>query len=307
MADEIYQLTIEYPGGMGETNNYFIKGDKGFTVIDTGFYSEQAIDVWKKVLEQGYSIEKIVLTHVHQDHIGMARWLQESYDLPIVVSKKGQEVMKKHGAPNYFEIFNGLLKRHGIKTLPNHRDNKFIYHFEPDFTFENEGTIQLGNEMYEIIWTPGHSYDHYCFYNRERKIMIAGDHILKHISPVIGLWEGEEMDVLQYYFDSLEKISSYKVDIALTGHGEPIGQYHDRISQLRRSHNKRLEQVEDLVQKGKKTAFEMTQEIYGGKIKSKSLSPFMATLTRLIYLEEIGKAKRLEEKGVYFFTASDTE
>ena len=70
VADDIYQLIIQYAGGMGETNSYFIKGDKGFTVIDTGYYSEQAIYVWKEVLEEGHPIEKIVLTHVHQDHIG---------------------------------------------------------------------------------------------------------------------------------------------------------------------------------------------------------------------------------------------
>ena len=98
VAEDIYQLTIQYAGGMGETNSYFIKGEKGFTVIDTGYYSEQAIDVWKEVLEEGYPIEKIVLTHVHQDHIGMARWLQEHFGFPIIVSEKGIEVMKKHGA-----------------------------------------------------------------------------------------------------------------------------------------------------------------------------------------------------------------
>ena len=174
-------------------------------------------------------------------------------------------------------------------------------------TFEHEKTIQLGNDLYEVIWTPGHSYDHYCFYNRGRKIMIAGDHILKQLSPVIGLWEGEEMDVLRYYFDSLEKISKYEVDIALTGHGEPVYQFQNRISEIKRSHDKRLNQVNELIQNERKTAYQMTQEIYGGKIKNKSLSPFMATLTRLIYLEEMGRARRREENGVYYFSVYESE
>ena len=68
----IYQVTIKNPDGMGSTNCYLVKGKREYTIIDTGMYSNQAITTWEEVLNEGVKIDKIVLTHVHPDHIGMA-------------------------------------------------------------------------------------------------------------------------------------------------------------------------------------------------------------------------------------------
>lgn len=71
---------------MGATNCYLLKGEDGYTVIDTGMYSKKAIRLWEEILETGYKIEKVVLTHVHQDHIGLAKWFQQEKGVPIVVA-----------------------------------------------------------------------------------------------------------------------------------------------------------------------------------------------------------------------------
>ena len=74
----------------------------------------------------------------------------------------------------------------------------------------------------KTIWTPGHSSDHFCFYNHERKIMVIGDHILDQISPVILIESSADVNPLMHYFDSLEKMKEYSIKLALPGHGHLI-------------------------------------------------------------------------------------
>ncbi|QGS68407.1 MBL fold metallo-hydrolase [Oceanobacillus sp. 143] len=169
ITENIDKLVIQFPGGMGELNSYLFKGENGYTVVDTGVYSDQAIEIWNQVLTSGIKVEKVVLTHTHQDHIGIAKWFQEQIHVPVIVSKMGYEEMKLNRRPKFVEEFKDLLLAHGAPGIPeNMRNQSFIYDFEPDGFFENHEQIMLGNDTYETVWTPGHAPDHYCFYNRKK-------------------------------------------------------------------------------------------------------------------------------------------
>ncbi|MFD1849906.1 MBL fold metallo-hydrolase [Oceanobacillus bengalensis] len=303
ITDTIEKFVVTFPAGMGDVNSYLIKGKNGYTVIDTGINHREAIENWQKFLDSGAVIEKVVLTHTHEDHLGLARWFQETHGIPIVVSKLGYEQMEIRKQLTY-EKMNHLITKYGGPKIPkNFKDDKTIYDFVPDEFFEKNQMIQLGDELFEAIWTPGHAYDHFCFYNKEQKVMIVGDHILKDISPVIGLWNGEEQNPLVEYFQSLELIKEYQSDIALPGHGDVIEEFEERVSEISRNHQHRLEQVVDIIKTDYKNASEICHEIYGTLNVIIQLSSFMATVTRLLYLESLGKVERKEVDGVNTFRA----
>ncbi|WP_087973426.1 MBL fold metallo-hydrolase [Oceanobacillus rekensis] len=303
ITDNIFKLVILIPGGMREVNSYLIKGDAGYTVIDTGLYSKEALETWKTVLDSGIVVEKVVLTHTHQDHIGLAKWFQETVNVPIFVAKLGYEEMLKGRKTDARGIkLKELLIKHGGPKFPNHmKDDSFIYDFEPDGFFEENDVLKLGNDRYETIWTPGHAPDHYCFYQREKRVMMVGDHILKNISPVIGLWTGEELNPLKEYYQSLAKIKDYPAEIVLTGHGENDLNLDNRVQEIKERHDYRLKQLLEHVNDQEKTANDLCEEIYDRSTAYSFISPFMATLTRLIYLESIGEIHRREENGKVFF------
>lgn len=303
VTENIELAVVTYSGGMGATNCYLLKGEDGYTVIDTGMNSKQAIRLWEGILETGYKIEKVVLTHVHQDHIGLAKWFQQEKGVPIIVSHLSYREMKKFHDPQLNKRMKNLVMSHGVPFFPDMPDTSFLYDFEPDGFFDAGDEILLGKDKYEVIWTPGHAYDHYCFYNREKKIMILGDHVLKQVSPVIGLWAGEEKDLLNYYFDSLKKLDAYPTNIALPGHGEMIYDLQGRVEEIQNSHQKRLQQVYQSVETNAKTALEVCLDVYGLLSLEKMVSPFMASLTRLIYLEKNKEIERIEENNVFKFKA----
>ena len=314
VAEEIYLLSIPVPL-MKQVNCYLIRGEKGFTVIDTGIYSQDGINIWQSLMASGVTIEKVVLTHFHLDHIGFAKWFQEKHHVPVYISRLGYEEMKRRRKGDYTDWVINLFQQHDgfglFKTAIEDQialENQMIdiYDFEPDGLFDEGQYMMLGNEMYKTVWTPGHSPDQYCFYNEGRKIMIIGDHILDHISPVILIESSADVNPLMNYFDSLEKIKEYSVELALPGHGQVIKNLNKRIEEIQSGHHYRISQMVGSLKSGEKTAGQMTQEIYSKSSSPLAYSPIMSTITKCIYLESVGKINSEVMNGKRFYRLANS-
>lgn len=300
VTENIYKLVIHFNSGKNDVNCYLVKGDKGYTVIDTGINTREAKNEWKKVLESSIEIEKVVLTHTHQDHIGLAKWFQQDLGVPVYIFELGMKEVEKRRVPGTREKLNFLLNTHGGPGFPvKGEEDTSIYDFDPDGLIKEDEQIKIGEDYYKPIWTPGHAPDHFCLYNEEKGIMFVGDHMLRDISPVIGLWAGEEGNILKDYYNSLDYIKKYQPVVALPGHGNLIYNFSERISRLKSRHNHRLQEVFESIKYESKTAYQLCQEVYGDK--GLLIAPFMAILTRLIYLEAAGKIKREISDGVAVF------
>lgn len=304
LTENIFQLVVRFKGAMGEVNCYLIKGENGYTVIDTGIYATETKETWRSVLDK-FHIEKLILTHTHEDHIGLAKWFQEEYAVPVYVSKRGyKEMLKGKDRKAHMERMKSLIKRHGTPPLPiKIKDFSFIYDFEPAGFFDDFDQIMLGNQSFQAIWTPGHAPDHYCFYNKQEGIMIIGDHVLEHLSPVIGLWMGEEVNPLKDYLPSLLELQQYPSRLALPGHGKVIENLSERITETYNRHLFRLEELKQLLSDKPMSAFKITTKIYGPMKGAAFVSQFMATLTRLIYLAENQDILSIEKNGKVLYKA----
>lgn len=306
VTDEIYRLSVRFPFGMREMNSYLIQGDHGFTIIDTGSQAQEAIDIWKQTLASGIPIEKVILTHAHPDHIGLSKWFQENYHVPVFISSAGYREIQRTRSNDNAKWVNRVFKKHGGPEIPEQLIvmEAMAYEFEPDELFENHQQIQLGNDMYETIWTPGHCPDHFCFYNAQKQIMIVGDHVLGAISPIVAIWSEADVNPLKDYFSSLEMMKAYPTRIALPGHGKVLENLGQRVNEIQSGHNHRLEQILESVKNEEKTAGQIFQEIYGSVRINRSFAPLMATITRLMYLESIGKVGTEIKNGQIFYQSA---
>jgi glyoxylase-like metal-dependent hydrolase (beta-lactamase superfamily II) len=303
ISEDIYQLVVRYPFGMFEMNSFLFNGDNGFTIVDTGSEAKESIELWEKTLSSGIKIEKLVLTHAHPDHIGLARWFQETHHVPVFISSLGyNEIQNRRNIerPNWIRSF---LKTHDSPGIDSNMGNSeaAAFEFEPDGIFENQQSIMLGNETYETIWTPGHSFDHFCLYNQNQQVMLTGDHVLAGLSPIVAIWSENDENPIKDNFASLGKLKSYSTKLALPGHGEIIYNLNDRIDEMIKSHTFRLHQILHIVRDKEKTSWQVCQDIYGTLGNMKFFAPLMATIARLVYLEKSGEVHSKLKNGKLYF------
>jgi glyoxylase-like metal-dependent hydrolase (beta-lactamase superfamily II) len=308
MNDQIYRLTL--PHYRDTVHSYLIKGAKGFTVMDTGPNLEEARSAWQKLIADGLSIEKVIISHGHADHIGLAAWFQQELKVPVIFSGIGYDEMKEIRRKSRDAAAGGdrpavFVLQHGGPAIP---ETKFYEHqlnadFEPDEVYEPGSFLTIGDMRFQAIWTPGHARDQFCFWNEEKRILFSSDHVLDNVSPVIPTWSEQDVNPLQDYFDSLQALKPYEPHLVLPGHGEPIPDLHVRIEELRLGHIHRLEQISDILKKGEQTAAQIALEIYGGDLRGfMVLLVLSSTVSRLNYLRGTGRVvSRVKDDGKIYY------
>ncbi|WP_342514596.1 MBL fold metallo-hydrolase [Sporosarcina sp. FSL K6-1522] len=311
IVDRIFRLKVPMPFNMGEVNSYLLEGANGFTIVDTGDNTEEAKAVWLKTLADGLPIEKIVLTHAHPDHLGLAGWFQRKWNVPIWMSTKGYDNLLTarsfFTADQYTSPLTPFVRLHGDESEPSHDEPYYkpdTFEFEPTRLFEESEEIPLGDSIYETIWTPGHSSDHFCFYNKKEQISIVGDHILKTINPIIGS-EQIGTNPLADYLHSLEKMTKYPSQYVLPGHGDLMTDISARVEEMKVHYKKRWKQTYHAIQEEGSTAFQVAECVYTGFPSWRFKTAFMQTISNLNYLESIGHV-RMEERGghIYYYQAA---
>ena len=224
--DFIGKFTADNPGIMTlqGTNQYIVGRDSGL-VIDVALSADSNMD---GIIEQAEAmgvkkIDKILLTHIHNDHCGGAL---------------------------------ALRKRCGAK-LGIHRSRKGYLGGE-DFQYDDDDRISFGDGELHVLHTPGHESGHCCFYEDGDKILFSSDNILGYGTAVIHPPDGNMTDYLQ----SLERLLGFDISLILPGHGPLIGKAEAKIREYIRHRLEREQQVLAALRSERNTISDITQKIY---------------------------------------------
>lgn len=256
VADRIYRIQVPLPNNpLRATNSYFIRGDHRDLLIDTGF----CLPVCRQALEEGLNRlgsdpdrRDILITHVHSDHAGLAREL---------VGKGCRIYMGDTDLAYLRELLSGNIyawmhRRYQTEGFPRELFCQ-VEEGNPARAYGTEQvdewfcgisdreTLQVGEYELQALKMPGHTPGCMMLWEEKNRIMFTGDHVLFDISPNITAWSGVD-NALKQYMDSLNHARDYPVVLALPGHRES-GNYEERIRELLWHHEKRLEEVLDLV------------------------------------------------------------
>ncbi|WP_340083974.1 MBL fold metallo-hydrolase [Siminovitchia sp. FSL H7-0308] len=310
IEEKIYRIAVPIPFPMKYVYCYLFQEEDGWSIVDTGFNYPEATEVWKKVFSElsikPSSLQAIYVTHYHPDHSGLAGWMQKWSGAPVYISVKDGETFdlafsdKKVMAARFGEI----CKENGVpeELMFDIQDQfeKMGEHVRPfpEFTFFEKDEIILGGDRWQVIHTPGHSDGMFCFYQQEKQLLLAADHVLARITPNIGLWPYGRENPLQDYLQSLEEISSLDVRCALPGHGDLILDLPKRINEIHLHHEQRLNEMYNLVIGGK-TAFEVSREVFKERQLNSHQWRFAIaeTLAHLEYLYFSGKITKSKSAG----------
>ncbi|MEX2107684.1 MAG: MBL fold metallo-hydrolase [Solirubrobacterales bacterium] len=279
-AAGIHCLRIPTPFAVGRVNCYLLE-DQPLTLIDTGPNSGKALDELQgQLAARGHSIddlELLIVTHQHIDHLGLVE---------IVVEHSGAEVAAIGVAAERLGNFDEdaeaedrfaveLMLRSGIPEevtaalqSVSRSFRGWGSHVAVTKPLGDGERLSFGNRTLEALHRPGHSPSDTVFWDEERRILIAADHLLPHISsnPLISRpldGSTERTQALVTYIESMRKTREMPAEIVLPGHGEPIVDHVALIDDRIAKHERRKEKIYKLIAERPCSGYEIAQAIWG--------------------------------------------
>lgn len=317
----ILWVRMRLPFQLNHINLWLLDDDDGWTVVDTGVRDEPTADAWKALFVgpmQGRPVKRVIVTHLHPDHVGMAGWLVRRFDVTLwmsrtdylmcrnLVADTGQEAPKEgidfyHAAgfpdemlENYRTRFGGFGK--GVYRMPN--SYRRIVDGEE---------IEIGGRIWQVVVGRGHAPEHACLWCKELNIFISGDQILPRISSNVSLFPTEpDADPLRDWLESCAHLRDLLPEdvLVLPAHNQPFRGAGRRLRDLIDEHESNLEKLVALCAEPKR-AVDCFPALFRSRITSGNFG--MATgesLAHLNCLRYRGRITRTKDaEGVDWYRA----
>ncbi len=260
VAPGVAWMRLPLPFALDHINLWLLREEGGWSAVDCGVALDASKEAWNAVLAgplAGQPLQRVVATHCHPDHVGLADWLCQRFGIALwtTAGEYAFARMMSAGLPGvdgpsavpHFE-------RHGLvdpDMLEKMRSRKNYYpSLVPSvpasyMRLQDGQVIRAGDCSWRVITGFGHSPEHAALYCEQLNVLISGDMVLPRISTNVSVFAVEpEGNPLQQYLDSLQRFSSLPDDVlVLPSHGRPFRGLHTRIAQLRDHHEARLAEV----------------------------------------------------------------
>lgn len=314
----IYRVDIPLIGNpLKALNSYIIVDHQRALIIDTGFNVPECREALFGALDElGISLEnvEVFVTHLHTDHCGLATALNQD-GVKIYTGEIDGKMINLMATQEYWlEFKNRAISMDLLKDsleFGKHPGYKYAPKYSIDYQGVKEGdSIVFGQYRFEVIDIPGHTPGHVALYEPEMKLLISGDHILDPITPNITFWN-HERDILQVYFDSLNKVREMDIDVVLPAHRKVINDHRRRIDELLSHHEERLVEIEGIIQSewlsirdvASRMEWEIRAENWEAFPDPQKWFASGEAMSHLEHLYATGRADRITENDIFKYRA----
>lgn len=314
VAEDIFQVQLPLPFPLKIVNCYVLRDGDGWAVVDTGIHYPPGEAAWRAAFTligiDPSAITRIILTHAHPDHFGMAGWLAQQCGAPVLLAPEEQafaERVWRHGPANEQQI-DIFFRAHGLpgqlaeQVRATMAENRAMTQPWPATTVLAPGAIlTIGRRQFRAMATPGHSDQHLVFYCAAERLLLCGDAVLTKITPNVSRWPDGRANPLADFLDSLAALSRLDVALALPGHGPLITAFAQRLAELRAHHHERLAVIAQATGAGA-SAFEVCTAVFPTSMLSAHQLRFAIaeTLAHLEYLVALGQIERIERPRLIY-------
>jgi glyoxylase-like metal-dependent hydrolase (beta-lactamase superfamily II) len=310
VAPGVLWIRMPLPFALTHINLWAIRDGDGWTIVDTGIQSPDTAAAWRGVLAGpcgGRGVTRVVVTHMHPDHVGMAGWLIRKFECRlwmtrleyltcrVLVADTGREAPEDgirfyrragwgdDSIEQYRARFGGFGK--STYALPD------SYHRIAD-----GDRLRIGDHDWTVVVGRGHSPEHACLHCADLKLLISGDQVLPRISSNVSVFPTEpDADPLAEWMDSLDKLRREVPDdvLVLPAHNEPFRGLHARLDHLAQGHEVSLERLRRALAAEPRRAVDVFGALFARQIGSEAQLLGMATgesVAHLNYLVGRGEA-----------------
>lgn len=321
IAGGISWARIPMPGSLGHINTWLLDEGDGVAVVDTGMQLAMCSDAWKALFKGDLAarpIKRVICTHLHPDHIGLAGWLCKKGGVPLWMTR-GEwltarmliadvrdalplEAVAADRAAGWGDDAIAESEAKGWGQF-----GKMVYPMPLGYRRLQDGDlIDLGAHMWRIVVGSGHSPEHACLLNEAEGVLVSGDQVLPRISSNVSVNVTEpEADPLGDWLDSIDRLLLLPDDLLVCpAHGEPFKGLHIRLLALRDEHLGRLDKLAALVAEPKRV-IDCFTTLFNRPISGDNR--MMATgeaLAHLRRLERDGRAVVENRGGVHWYHAA---
>lgn len=325
IADGVVWLYMDKTHNMGldNINICLLEDTDGWFMVDTGPYTEKTLLWWEKVLKQpmkGKDIKRILVTHFHPDHIGMAGWFAEHTSVEFLMAREEyllsaylyadvngeyqrwmRSYYEKHGMDE--ETLSHFGTENGYRKMLSGMPNDFI-------DLSQNRTWPIGDREWGVILGSGHSYAHVCLYNADLNLLLAGDHVIQDRTPSLMLPVFERnYNSLERYWHTLDTLHELPDDtVVVPSHGRPFVGLHEEIGRIKGKMEHRQQTVLEACTPMSQ-AWDVFRRIHSQPRRGLKLKfAFEACMAYLIDLQSRGKVKQEEDAdGFRYFQRQEKE
>ncbi len=317
----IRRLRIPTPFAVGRVNCYLLEDDP-LTLIDTGPNSGKALDELQSQLgERGHSIddlELVIITHQHIDHLGLVEIIAQHSGAEVAAIGVAAERLANFGedAEREDEFAVELMLGNGIPEEVATALQSVSRSFRGwGSRAEVTRPLRDGEEMrfrdrtLQALHRPGHSPSDTVFWDEERRILIAADHLIAHISsnPLITRpLDGSERrtQALVTYIESMRRTREMPAEILLSGHGEPIVDHVALIDDRLAKHERRKEKIYGLIAERPRSGYELAQAIWGNVAVTQAFLTLSEVIGHADLLVNEGRVREVKDGAVIRYEAT---
>jgi glyoxylase-like metal-dependent hydrolase (beta-lactamase superfamily II) len=321
VAPGVLWLRLPLPMKLDHVNVYAFDEGDSWTIIDTGFSSKKTKAIWTDLMAGplgGKPVSRVIVTHHHPDHIGLAGWFQAEHGAELVTTRTAwltarmltldaQEMPA--GETLAFYKLSGMDRDLYDKRAAE-RPFNFADIVDPlplGFTrIKQNDQITIGGRVFDVHIGNGHAPEHATFWSRDDNLVIAGDQILSSISPNVGVYATEPMaDPIGEWLEACERLAPMGREdhLVLGGHKLPFTGLPTRMRQLIDNHHGALKRLIKFIETPK-SASECFPTLFKRKIGEGEYGlALVEAVAHLSHLHQAGLASRVlrNEDGAWVY------
>lgn len=310
VAEGIFWLRMPLPFGLDHINLWVLDGGDHWAIVDTGVALPALKAHWRALFEgplAGKPVGRMIVTHYHPDHIGLAGWFATKFGLPLETSR-GEFMLARAltldvGGKTPAEVVR-FYASHGWPPAAVARLEdadwggfaRLIHRLPQGYRRLVAGQdLEIGGRRWQVVVGSGHSPEHVCLFDPDARLLISGDQVLPRITSNVSVYPTEPLaDPLGDWLDSIESLRALPADtLVLPAHNEPFTGLHERLDQLAADHHRKLDALREACREPR-TAHDSFATLFRRPVVDHELQ--MATgeaLAHLHWLERRGQVARL--------------